>query len=228
MMRPTVASETAETVPAELHEDLGAAPHGLLEAPLLDGLDEIGCPAGLACRLRPAGPPARILGPAVEGRDGMADGLGGLLCRQAISPRLLPAGDRVSPLRFVAALRRFETRRQTGTAIYRAVQTTNLHGDLRWLRLPDPSLGDLRFALLRASHMCLSADIAGAGGGSAGCERSLDRLGQLRRSRLHPRCIAGDQAAIASDEILVEVPARTAGAAHCTERPAVEGVCLRP
>lgn len=53
---------------------------------------------------------------------------------ETIAMGLPPTGDRVSSFRFVASLPRFRTRRETGTAIYRAVETTNLHGDLQELR----------------------------------------------------------------------------------------------
>ncbi len=137
-----------EPLLAQLDDDLGLAPGRLLEAPLLDGLHELGGPGRLARCLGPAGLGGSVLGPAVEGGERRAHGLGGLACGEPVAAGLAPARDRVSSLHYVAALLRCETRRQTGTAIYRAVQTTeSALGISGVLRLPDPSLGDLQFAL---------------------------------------------------------------------------------
>jgi hypothetical protein len=134
-----------EALLAELHDDLGSAPHGLVEAQVLDGLHERRGPFGFAGCLRPLRLRLRLRLPAIELGEGVADGTGSVPDREPIADGLAPARDRVpSSRRFeIWGLRAEKTGRSGSGSDKMTGQTTNLHGDLRVLRFADPSLGDL-------------------------------------------------------------------------------------
>ena len=120
--------------------ELGAAPHGEIEAQALDRLDETGWADRLAQARRPAAARLEALLPAIKIGARLTDRARRAIAGEPIGHRSPPSRYGVaSSLRFdIRGLRSEKTRRRPGVSDNMSGQAINLHGGL--LRLVDSQL----------------------------------------------------------------------------------------